>query len=133
MAKHLNEGFRFMAKICIISNLKKLFLELSKNEELKDTMTEAMMFAPATLLTMNGQVHFEFEDFEEIEDHPLAQAGMMTLGDLINGALGESVEEVEAAIKEIQFDMDKEVEDYQKGEFDTLKAGAEMLMALEGL
>ena len=122
-----------MAKICIISNLKKLFLELSKNEKHKDTIMEAMMFVPLTLLTMNGQVHFEFEDFEEIEDHPMAQAGMMSLGQLINGALGESVEDIEAAIKEIQFDMDKEVEDYQKDQFNTLKAGAEMIIAIESL
>jgi hypothetical protein len=37
----------------------------------------------------------EFEDFEEIKDHPMAQAAMMSLGDLINGALGDSVEDIE--------------------------------------
>ena len=38
-----------------------------------------MIFAPLTMLTFNGQVHFEFDDFEEVQAHPMAEAGMMTL------------------------------------------------------
>ena len=39
-------------------------MELSKNEEHQDKLMQAMMMAPATMLTFNGQVHFEFDDFE---------------------------------------------------------------------
>lgn len=50
-----------------------------------------MMMAPATMLSFNGQVHFEFDDFEEVQSHPMAEAGMMTLGQLVEGALGQGI------------------------------------------
>jgi hypothetical protein len=46
--------------------MKKVFIELSKNEKHQDKFMQAMMFTPATVLALNGQMHFEFEDFDEL-------------------------------------------------------------------
>jgi hypothetical protein len=73
LIKHLMQGFRFHIEMSVISNLKKLLLELSKNEEHGEKIaTAGMMFAPAFMLSLNGQIHLEFDDFSEVEDHPLA-------------------------------------------------------------
>jgi len=52
-----------------------------------------MMIAPATMLTLNGKLDFDFEDMEEIENHPMAAPLMMTFEQLFEGALGSNPNE----------------------------------------
>jgi len=51
MAKAGMKGFKVTHKHCLISNLKKVFVELSKSETMQEQIGVAMMFAPATMLT----------------------------------------------------------------------------------
>ena len=72
-----HKGFRFEHKHCMISNLKKVFLHVLKDEN-QGMLNTLMMMAPVTLLTLDGKVHIELEDFDEIADHPMAQPAMMS-------------------------------------------------------
>lgn len=60
-------GFKMQHKHCFISNLKKVLIELMKDEEKRQILGAAMMFAPATMLTLTGNLDITFEDFDEIQ------------------------------------------------------------------
>ena len=92
--KSLSKGFKVTSKVCIISNMKKIFLELAKDETFQDKIGNLMMFAPATMLTLNGKLDFDFDDMEEIENHPMAAPLMMTFEQLFEGGLGSSPNEM---------------------------------------
>ena len=87
------KGFRFKAQLSIISIrvLKGVLMELSKNEEYRDNIMQAIIFAPLAsdrILAFNGQLHFEFDDFEELleatlkhlpeDGKAMAEVGMKT-------------------------------------------------------
>jgi hypothetical protein len=50
---------------------------------------QAMMIAPATMLAFNGHLHLNFDDFEEVQEHPMAQVAMVNLKQLLEQALGK--------------------------------------------
>jgi len=49
-----------------------------------------MMFAPAFLFGINANVDIEFDDFEEIAEHPMAAPAMATFEQLFEGLLEDA-------------------------------------------
>ena len=45
----------------------------------------AMMAAPVFMIALNGKVNIKFNDFEEIENHPMAGPMMATFEQLVEG------------------------------------------------
>lgn len=88
IAKSLAKGFKFTHTQCLIGNLKKVFLELSKseNEEHQMMISQAMIAAPLTMLQLNANLNIQFDDFEEIEEHPMAAPFLANFGQLFEGA-----------------------------------------------
>ena len=54
------------------------------------------MFAPAMMLSLNANVDINFEDFDDIKNHPMAGPAMMSFSELFEGMLGMNVDEVKA-------------------------------------
>jgi len=86
--KSLTKGFSVSKKVCIVSNLKKVFMELMRNEENQEKLGKLLMVSPATMLTLNGSLDLEFDDIEEIEAHPMAGPLMATFDQLFEGGIG---------------------------------------------
>jgi hypothetical protein len=86
--KSLTKGFTVTGSVCIVSNLKKVFMELMRNEENQEKLGKLLMLSPATMLTVNGKLDLDFEDIEEIEAHPMAGPLMATFNQLFEGAIG---------------------------------------------
>ena len=73
-----HKGFRFEHKHCMISNFKEVFPHVLEDENQR-ILHILMKIAPVvTLLTLDGKVLIELEDFDEIADHPMAQPAMMS-------------------------------------------------------
>lgn len=91
IAKSLAKGFKFTHTQCLIGNLKKVFVELSKSEkeEHQMMMMQAMIFAPLSMLQVSANLNITFDDFEEIEEHPMAQPFMATFDQLFEGVAGQ--------------------------------------------
>lgn len=69
------------------------------------------MVAPALMLQLNANVDLEFDDFEEIENHPMAQAFMVTFDQLLESAY-MSREEINATeLNEIEIDAENDNEE----------------------
>ena len=70
----LQSGFRLTTRISIISNLKKLLMELtnSENEMFQRFAAMGMMAAPLTMLSCNANLDINFDDFDEVREHPMA-------------------------------------------------------------
>ena len=86
----LAEGFKLIHTQCLIANLKKVFIELSKcdDEKKKAAFGKAMIFAPLTMMQLNANVNIQFDDFDEVENHPMAQPLLMTFDQLFEGQMG---------------------------------------------
>jgi len=102
LLKSLSEGFRVEAKTCIVSNMKRVFMEMAKSEEHAEMVGPAMFGAPVFMLALQGKVNINFTDFEEIESHPMAAPLMATFEQLFEGAIGRSADE----FLEDQFDIE---------------------------
>ena len=76
MFQEFMKGFKITKEMCIISNLKKLFIELSKNEEHAQTFQQAMLFIPITTLELSADLNIEFEDAEDLEQNEMARASL---------------------------------------------------------
>ena len=53
------------------------------------------MASPLLLFTLNGNVDLDFDDFEDIEEHPMAAPALATFGDLFEGFMETSIEEIQ--------------------------------------
>lgn len=91
MLKSLAKGFKVTHTQCLIGNMKKLLLELSKTEDETKKMfaMQALMVAPLTMLQMNANLNITFDDFEEIESHDMAQPFLATFNQLFEGPMGQ--------------------------------------------
>ena len=49
-----------------------------------------MMGAPALLFSLNGNLRLDFDDFEEIEEHPMAAPLLATFSQLFEGVMETS-------------------------------------------
>jgi len=92
LLKHLAKGFRFSSQVTLVSNLKKAISELLKSEDEEEQMIgqQIMLIAPAFLFGITGNVAVEFEDFEEIAEHPMAAPAMATFEQLFEGLLEDA-------------------------------------------
>jgi hypothetical protein len=113
-----NEGFEVVASLTLISNIKKVLLELMKSEEQhQGTILMLTMFTPLFLLKLSGNIHLEFEDMDEIKDHPMAQPMMISFEQLFEGMMGSSVEDIMAMT------LDLEGKEGEGAEWESLIAG----------
>ena len=90
LLKLLNQGFRVQKSLCLISNFKRVLMEFSKtdDEAIQIMAMTALMIAPITMLQFNANLNIEFDDFSEIEEHPMAQPFLATFGQLFEGQAG---------------------------------------------
>ena len=49
-----------------------------------------MMIAPVFIFGITGKLNIEFDDFEEISEHPMAAPGMATFEQLFEGILEDA-------------------------------------------
>ena len=82
MLKELAQGFRLSATTSIISNLTKVFLDFSKEESGGSMKRNLMMLAPIATLALSGKMDLQFEDFDEVEEHPMAGPFLATFDQL---------------------------------------------------
>jgi len=92
LLKHLAKGFKFSSEVTLVSNLKKAISELLKsdNEEEQEIGQKMMMVAPAFIFGINANMDIEFDDFEEIAEHPMAAPAMATFEQLFEGLLEDA-------------------------------------------
>ena len=83
LLKHLNQGFKVTNKQCLIKNLKKVFIELMKNDETKAQLGKLQMVSPLILLGFTSSIDLEFNDFEEVESNEMLEPIMFTLSELL--------------------------------------------------
>jgi hypothetical protein len=91
IAKSLAKGFKFTHTQCLIANMKKVFMELSKSENESHQMMiqQAMIAAPLTMLQLNANLNIQFDDFEEIENHPMAAPFLASFDQLFEGVFDQ--------------------------------------------
>ena len=92
--KHLASGFRATAQISLVSNLKRAIAEMLKSEiEDEQYIAQKLMIAaPAFLFGINANMDIDFDDFEEIADHPMAAPAMATFEQLFEGLMEDAPE-----------------------------------------
>jgi hypothetical protein len=71
----LKDGFKASTSQCLVSYFNRVLVELTKTEDEKinGALMAVGMFSPALMLSINANVDLEFEDFDEILNHPMAQ------------------------------------------------------------
>jgi hypothetical protein len=71
----LCKGFSFEARLELIANLKKVIFDLLKDPEVieSDLAPFLMGISPIILLTLNGEVDLNFDDYDEIKDLPMLE------------------------------------------------------------
>ena len=92
LIKHLAKGFKVSSQITLVSNLKKAIAEMLKSdsEEEQEVGQQLMMIAPAFIFGINANMNIEFDDFEEVAEHPMAAPAMATFEQLFEGLLEDS-------------------------------------------
>lgn len=85
LVKHLMKGFKVETKLHVISNFKNAIFEVLKSDEQQAIAMMLMMFAPIAMLQLNAKIDIQFDDFSEIEDHPMAAPAMATFEQLFEG------------------------------------------------
>ena len=75
LIEELCKGFSLEARLELIANLKKVIFDLLKDSEVveSDLAPFLMGISPIILLTLNGQVDLNFDDYEEIKDLPMLE------------------------------------------------------------
>jgi hypothetical protein len=73
-------GFRAQVKSCLISNFARVIREMSETEDenIKDFLQGLGMYTPALMLQIATNVDLDFDDFDEILNHPLAEQLLLT-------------------------------------------------------
>ena len=94
LLKHLAKGFAVSTQVSLVSNLKKAISEMLKSdsEEEVELAQKMMLVAPAFIFGINANMNIEFDDFEEIAEHPMAAPAMATFEQLFEGMLEEAPE-----------------------------------------
>lgn len=92
MLKHLAKGFKVATQVSLISNLKKAISEMLKSEDEGEQQLaqKLMLVAPAFIFGINANMNIEFDDFEEIAEHPMAAPAMATFDQLFEGMLEDA-------------------------------------------
>lgn len=92
LIKHLAKGFKVSSQISLVSNLKKAIAEMLKsdNSEEQEVGQKLMMIAPAFIFGINANMNIEFDDFEEVAEHPMAAPAMATFEQLFEGLFEET-------------------------------------------
>jgi hypothetical protein len=92
LLKHLAKGFRVSSQVSLISNLKKAISEMLKSEDEGEQQLaqQLMLAAPAFIFGINANMNIEFDDFEEIAEHPMAAPAMATFEQLFEGMMEEA-------------------------------------------
>jgi len=93
--------------------MKKVLMEFLKSgkEEFAGMAQGLMMASPMFILALTGDVDFEFDDFEDIKDHPMAAPFMASFKDLYNGITGETIEETNGSFMNIDTDPNCQIKD----------------------
>ena len=76
----------------MVSNIKKAlleFLQINDDEKVQMLMGPVMMLAPAFLVQVQGNLNFEFDDIDEVLEHPLAAPFLASFSQLAEGAIGD--------------------------------------------
>lgn len=99
MVKNLLGGFSFTFSLDVVANIKKVILKHLEKEgdgsPIDQMVAQAMMVAgPAFMIGTKGSLEFDFDDYDEIKDHPMAGPFLASAKDLMMGLIGEDVEEI---------------------------------------
>ena len=106
-----------------MTNLKSVILELLKDDENQKIAGTLMMLSPALLLSLNGSIEINFDDFNDISDHPVFAPAMANFNELYEGMMESHPDEVMA--KRVTTEMIETEDPEEKAKFDKLKKAAE--------
>jgi hypothetical protein len=90
LLEHLSKGFKVEYELVFLRNLKKALIEGVKDEGLQHVLKQ---MGPAFALSSNSSVDLTFDDFDEVREHPYANQMLVSLGQIIEGAFGKSIDE----------------------------------------
>lgn len=90
LINELCKGFSFELQLEVIANLKKIIFDLLKDSETleSDLAPFLMGISPIILLTLNGKVDLNFEDYDEVKELPMMEPFLANFNQLFEGALG---------------------------------------------
>jgi len=92
IASEVMKGFDVRAQISMVANIKTAlleFLKISDDMKLQMLMGPVMMLAPAFLIQVNANVNIEFDDMDEVINHPMAGPFLASGTQLMEGAIGD--------------------------------------------
>lgn len=92
LLEHLLKGFKFTTDMVFLKNIKNILLEeLGKNSDIREFLQN---MGPALGLTSNSSIDFTFDDFDDVREHPMANKLLVSLGQIIQGAFGGSIQDM---------------------------------------
>lgn len=87
--------------------MKAAILEKLKDDEAKQIGSILVMIGPLFLLSVNGNVNFKFEDFDDLRENPMMAPFMVTYSDLLEGMLGTKPSDMVEATNGIDVSQEK--------------------------
>lgn len=85
------------------------------------------MMGPAFALTSNSSVDFTFDDFDEVREHPHSNSFLLSLEQIIQGAFGSSVSDLQKykpefkGVDQRKFDQHIQNSEYCQGKLKELE------------
>jgi len=74
---HLKKGFNIKAELSLISNMKKVIANVLKDDKISKKQRNGLSFLLLSfILKVNGKINVNFDDFEDVADHPLLEPFM---------------------------------------------------------
>jgi hypothetical protein len=95
LLSHLMKGFQATKTVQIVGNIKHAILELLKltdDAKLQMLSGPLMMLAPLFMIQVDANVNIQFDDFDEVKEHPMAGPFLASFSQLAEGALGDKEE-----------------------------------------
>ena len=88
------KGLTAKVQLCLLSNFKSAILDLLKDDEHQKIASSLFTISPALLLQIGGSVNVQFDDYNEIKDHPVFAPLMANFNELFEGMLENNPEEL---------------------------------------
>ena len=94
LINELCKGFSVEVQLEFIEQLKKIIFDLLRDSETleSDLAPFLMGISPILLLTMNGNVDLNFEDYEDVKNLPMMEPFLANFNQLFEGALGQDLD-----------------------------------------
>ena len=62
-------------------------MRMMEDEEAREKVGMAMMFAPVTMLGVSAELNVDFDSIDDVEDHPMAEKLLLTFQEIFEMAM----------------------------------------------